>query len=248
MPKICPRCGTSCGDGQAFCPRCGSKLPEAQQQPYGQRPPQGRQPYGVQRPPHSQGYQPQQPPPYGQRPQQPPPYGGQQPPYGQQPYGPGLGMKWFKFNIFFYLFVAAIGYLGRGISAMAGKLMYYVFDDYFGFFDLTEAFHEYYSSLKVLDILFGLCLIALAAGAIYVRMQLAGFRANGPKLYLGLWIAATAVQALHDIAVLAIVTKYDAQYLVSPSIATIIGQLIGMGVFIALNNIYFNKRAHMFTN
>lgn len=60
MPKTCPRCGTSCGDAQAFCPRCGAKLAAAQPS-YGQRPPQG-----------------QQQPPYGQR----PPQG--QPPYGQQ--------------------------------------------------------------------------------------------------------------------------------------------------------------------
>lgn len=75
MPKTCPRCGTSCGDAQAFCPRCGAQLSAAQQPPYGQRPPQGQQqpPYG-QRPPQGQ-------PPYGQR----PPQG--HPPYGQQ--GPG---------------------------------------------------------------------------------------------------------------------------------------------------------------
>lgn len=64
MPKTCPRCGTSCGDGQTTCPRCGSRLPMAQR--------------------------PQQPPPYGQRPQQPPHYGQRPPqqPYGHQPYGP----------------------------------------------------------------------------------------------------------------------------------------------------------------
>ena len=77
MPKTCPRCGTSCGDTQAFCPRCGAQLSAAQPS-YGQRPPQGQPPYG-QRPPQGQ-------PPYGQR----PPQG--QPPYGQQPYGqPGAG-------------------------------------------------------------------------------------------------------------------------------------------------------------
>lgn len=57
MPRVCPRCGTSCGDTQAFCPRCGTKLqagqPSPGQQPYGQRPPQGQQPYG-QRPPQGQ--------------------------------------------------------------------------------------------------------------------------------------------------------------------------------------------------
>lgn len=59
MPRVCPRCGTSCGDTQAFCPRCGTKLqagqPSPGQQPYGQRPTQGQQPYG-QRPPQGQPY------------------------------------------------------------------------------------------------------------------------------------------------------------------------------------------------
>lgn len=70
MSKTCPKCGTICGDAQAFCPKCGTRLAAAPQQPYGQRPPQGQPPYG-QRPPQGQ-------PPYGQR----PPQG--QPPYGQQ--------------------------------------------------------------------------------------------------------------------------------------------------------------------
>lgn len=222
MPKICPRCGTSCPDTQAFCPSCGAQLPAAQPS-YGQRPPQGQQPYGQQ-------------PPYGQ------------PPYGQQPYGPGLGMKWYKFLIYFVLFVAALGYLGIGISAFTSNNLYFS-NVFFGVpLDLTSAFHAYYSTLRIIDILYGIVLIAMAAGAIYVRMQLAAFRANGPKLFLCLWAAVTVVQMIHDMAVLAIVTRADANALLSPSVATIIGQLIGMGIYIVLNNIYFKKRAHLFVN
>lgn len=248
MPKVCPRCGTACGDAQAFCPRCGSRLPAAQQ-PYGQRPPYGQPPYG-QRPPYGQ-------PPYGQR----PPYG--QPPYGQ---GPVLGMNWFKFTIYFQLFAYALGSVLFGIFVMTGSQYVYKID-IFGYSysdNYSNYVYEYFSGLKIADILYGICLIALAAGAIYVRMRLAGYRADGPSLFRGFWVAMIVVNVIYVIAFLGItheifeeldlmpsyMSSYFSSFVTSflSAFLTAASQTISAVVMLIINNIYLKNRAHLFTN
>lgn len=277
MPKICSRCGTSCGDTQTFCPRCGTRLPAAQQ-PYGQRPsygqqpPQGQQrpPYGQQRPPYGQQRPPygQQRPPYGQQ-----PYGQQRPPYGQQPphnpqygYASGLGMNWFKFTIYFQLFAYALGAVILGIVVMTGSQ--YVYEIYGFSTNYSEYMYEYFSGLKILDILYGLCLIALAAAAIYVRMRLAGYRTNGPSLFRAFWGAMILVNVIYAIAFVGITHEvfeelgsasshsisYMPSYLSSfitsflSSFLMAVSQTISAVVMLIVNNIYYRNRAYMFNN
>ena len=215
MSKICPSCGTACDDTQAFCPRCGSKLP-AQQQPYGQQPPYGQQQYGQQQP---YGYG-QQPPQYGQPPQ-----------YSQ---GPALGMKWFKFIIWFQLFATALLNVISGISALTGSQ--------YGSSADAELVYMFFPSLKTVDMIYGICLIVLAAGAIFVRMQLAGFRTNAPKLYLGLLAAAVAANLIYLVAAASILSDLGLDF------TSNISQLATSVVMIVVNSIYFKKREHLFVN
>lgn len=169
-----------------------------------------------------------------QQPQPQQPYGQQ--PYAQQPYAqtPELGMKWFKFIIYVQLFLSALANLGTGISVLTGsqygegkELVYYVF-----------------SSLKTVDVLYGVVLIVLAVGAIYVRMQLAGYRANGPKLYLVLMSATALASFIYIIAASSAIGELSR----SLNLTTYITNLIISALLIVINAMYFKKRAHLFVN
>lgn len=210
MQIFCPKCGAACDDAQPFCANCGGSLSaqpasSAQQQPYGQQQSYGQQPYGQQ-------------------------------PYGQQPYGQGpvLGMKWFKFIIYFQLFAAALISLATGISALTGG-------QYGGY---KDAVYLVFPALKTVDIFYGVCLIALAGANIYVRMQLAGFRSNGPKLYLSVYSATFVLSFLYIIAVSVIIGDRAGTL----NLTAYISELVGAVILIIVNSIYFKKRAHMFVN
>ena len=249
MSKICPSCGTACDDAQTVCPRCGAALPSQQpygygQQPYGQQP-YGQQPYGQQ--PYGQqpyGQQPYGQQPYGQQPYGQQPYGQQ--PYGQQPYGqqpypqaiPGLGMKWFKFIIYFQLFAAAVLNLISGLTIFTGS--------YYGGKDEAALVYMVFPNLKTLDIFYAICLIALAAADIFVRMRLAGFRTNAPKLYLGVLAAAVAVSLIYIVAFFMILGDFSGLMDLTSVISQYVSQLITSVVMIIVNAVYFKNRAPLF--
>lgn len=238
MSKICPNCNTACDDALVLCPRCGTRLPAAQP-PYGQqRPPQGQQPYGYgQQPPQGQ-----QPYGYGQQ-----PYG-----YGQQPFPqqkpqaiPGLGMNWFKFIIYFQLFAAALGNLILGIVMLTGNQ----YNTEYG--NISEIMYLMFPSLKTLDIFVGICMILLAAGCIFARMRLAGFYANGPKLYLCVLAASIAVNLIYIVAFFVIfgdvIQGLGLDGAALEIVSQFVGMMIGYVILVIVNSIYFKKRAQLFT-
>ena len=217
MPKKCPRCGTSCGDAQAFCPRCGTKLPAAQPS-YGQRPPPGPQ-----------------------RPQGRSPYGpGPQPPYGQQSY---VGMGWFKFLIYFWLFAFGIAYILFGIAMLAGNGHY---ESVYGVaVNVSSLYYYSFPSLKIVDIIYGIFLILVGGDAIFARMQLAAYRAYGIKHLKNTLTTAIAVNVIYMV-VAAIIFGGMTEYL-SAFFATPVSMVIVVVIILAINSSYFRKRAYMFS-
>ena len=243
----CPKCNSIVDAGSAFCSECGCPLtpaaaPQPQPQPQQYQQPQYQQPQ-YQQPQYQQPQyqQPQYQQPQYQQPQYQQPQqqsaGGSVPASTVGPNGQQLGMNWFKFIIYFQLFASCAINLYNGIRVLTGA-------HYSG---MAKLVYSMFKGLKAVDILFGLVFIALAAGAIFVRFQLSGFKAMGPKLYLGLLIAACAASVAYVIAVV-IVLRSRTGVAVGSLIATPIIQVLVTGTMVVVNYIYFKNRKHLFTN
>ena len=159
---------------------------------------------------------------------------------GQQQYGydPSLGMKWFKFIIYFQLFATALINLLGGIAALTGGQ--------YGGSGVAETVYLVFPGLKTVDLLYGVCLIALAAANIYVRMQLAGYRMNAPKLYLGVLAAAIAVSLIYIVAAVMMLSEWAELLDITSVIIQYIPQLIVSAVMVGVNFVYFKKREGLF--
>ena len=228
---FCSKCGTQLNDGQAFCSNCGAPTnaqpaQQPQSNPY--------QPAQAPQQPQSNPYQYNQPAqaPYDQ------PYGSapQQSPYGLAP----IGMKWFKFLIYFMLFAGAILNVIGGIMALTGS-QYTVEGE-----NVSALVYAFYPSLKTMDIIYGIGCIALGAFQIYARFALASYKAKAPKYIVIMYVATAAIVAIYSFAVMGIVPES-----VVPSsklTAQAIGAIISGGVMALLNKIYFDKRKHLFVN
>jgi len=145
------------------------------------------------------------------------------------------GMKWFKFVIYVQMFLAAISdvanfgnYIGGNIYAIQGSS--------------PEAVYWVFPALSGLDKVFAILCLALAAFAIYVRMELAKYKSGACDKYLIFIVATAGISVLYQIIFAGITSQ------ISESMPSIIGMVIAYGVFIALNKIYFDKRKHLFVN
>lgn len=146
-----------------------------------------------------------------------------------------LPMKWFKFLIFFSLFASAVLNTISGIIALTGAQYE---QEYKG---AKELVYAYFEGLQTVDMIYGVALIAIAAFAIYVRVRLAGYYANGPKLLNVLYLANAGFGLFYIIALQSIVGS-DVNLDMTSAITSIITSVVMVGV----NTVYFKKRAHLF--
>lgn len=150
--------------------------------------------------------------------------------YGQQP----LGMKWYKFVIWFQLFAGALTGLATGIATITGA----TYGEY------ADLVYMLYDGLKVIDVLYGVTLIALAAGYLYVRQELARFKAGAPYHYIQLLVAVTVLPIVYLLAA-TVVTGIDLDELLGVSM--IAGILANVTLAI-VSKYYFDRRASLFVN
>lgn len=212
----CNQCGTQVPDGQLTCPVCGAYVGSVQQNVqqggYGQNPYQQNMQQGG----------------YGQN-----SYQQNVQPVGYSQAQPQLGMKWFKFIIWFQLFFSTLTGVVNGYSIMTGA-----------HYDVTDWQLEYiynvYDGLKTLDVITGVAFIALGIFALITRFVLAGFKKAGPIMYLGL-LAANIVFSIIYIAVFCMIVD-SADGITS---STIVNLVVCIALLIA-NAVYFKNRKHMF--
>lgn len=152
-----------------------------------------------------------------------------QPPVPEQP------MNWFKFLIYFSLFAAAVLNLITGIRYLNGS-------DYGAD---ADAVYRVFPDLQGLDTFMGLACIALAAVAIFARFALAGYKANGPKLLMALYIAVCAVDLIYIFAVQAILPEFVVELI---DFSSLYSNAITSAVIAIINYNYFKKRKHLFVN
>lgn len=204
----CPHCGSPVENASGFCPTCGQSLQTGQPTQSYQQQPNYQQP-NYQQP----SYQ----------------YSGSY----NQPVQP-FPLKWYKFIIYFQLFLAMVNCIFNTITYFTGL-------HYGSITDAALVYNYYGMKLKVLDICFAILYLIAFVFAILVRQKLAHFKLKAPQWYLGFLIYTLALNILYLIlaSILIGVPLLD---------AALIGNLVGSVVMIVINWIYFNKRASLFIN
>ncbi|MCI7730357.1 zinc-ribbon domain-containing protein [Enorma burkinafasonensis] len=230
---FCSQCGSQIPDSVAFCPACGAATGNAA--PVGDAP----QPAPMPEVPAQQPGTNPQPAPATPASQPAPGAWSQttapaQNAVGQMPYSAPLGMKWFKFIIWFQLFAAALQAAGQAIVSFTGM-------QYEGHAELV---YHIYGGLRVLDIGMGICMVAFAAAAIFIRFELAGFKRDAPLHYLIFFGANLVIAVLYVLLGSLMLGEglfgmIDAQF---------IGSMFGYALLIVVNKIYFDKRKALFCN
>lgn len=144
---------------------------------------------------------------------------------------PEMPMKWFKFLIYFGLWVGALSNLGNGLGLLTGS----VYDG------MAAYVYTIYSSLHSVDLIFGFAFLAVAAFTIVVRFKLAGFKKDGPTLLYTIYVINVVVGLAYALTVSSIIGE--------PAVdSSFIGSLIGSVTAVIVNMVYFKKRAHLFVN
>ncbi|MGM9536733.1 MAG: zinc ribbon domain-containing protein [Candidatus Onthomonas sp.] len=152
-----------------------------------------------------------------------------------QPSGQAYPMKWFKFIIYFQLFLSAITSLISGVSCLTGA-------NYSTTGLVTpEEVYSTFPGLRVVDLIVGVGVLVLAVLAIVVRQKLAHYRQGAPELYLTLLGADIALSVFYIVAASAV--------LGGPVLdASTVSELVVSAVMIGANKVYFDKRAELFVN
>lgn len=143
-----------------------------------------------------------------------------------------LPMNWYKFLIYCALFLGALSNAYTGVQMLTGSQ----------YGDMSAAVYSYFSSLKTIDMIMGIACIGLAVLAIIVRQKLAGFKSDGPKMLLLLYVVSVAVSLGYALLVMAIVGSDVIDFsTIAPTLAVSVAMIF-------VNKTYFDKRQHLFIN
>ena len=158
-------------------------------------------------------------------------------------------MNWYKFVIYFMLFLSALGniisavqhFTGSNITAMIGEPVN------------IEWIYAVFPSLRFLLYFCGIASLAMAVLAIITRQWLAHFDKRGITGLLLLYAGTGLISLIYIIGFMSIFSPALGT-LGSDEFAAVMGVMIffaiaiiaGAVLMIVLNRIYFRKRAHLF--
>ena len=151
-------------------------------------------------------------------------------------YAGGYPMAWFKFLIYFMLFANAAINIFTAVTYLTGSV-------YLGE-DMTmsdvEALYMFYPTAKMIDVIYGVLLIALAAYAIFTRFQLSGFKRRGPFLFILMYVLNLVIGLLYSISIM---FTFETGLL---GFISFVPSIITSVVMIFVNIVYFRKREELF--
>lgn len=149
-------------------------------------------------------------------------------------------MKWYKFLIYFALFFSAFISFVTGIIYITGS----IYNIQTGGQVTGEMVYYFYSSMKPVDVCYGLALLATAVFSIVTRMQLAKFKRTGPMCVYILYIAGVVISCMYAVGVSTAMQVDLGEVFSSNMIVSIVTSV----VMVILNYIYFSKRQALFCN
>lgn len=146
-------------------------------------------------------------------------------------YAPQKPMGWFKFLIYFSLFASAIINIINAVQFFTG--------DVYGNSFVAAAVYLTFPAMQVLDMIYGVILIAISAFLVVTRFQLAGYKKNGPKMVVIAYVLNVVISLAYVIFASAMtgINLFD---------ASMISSLLISIVMAVANNIYFKNRKEMF--
>ena len=144
---------------------------------------------------------------------------------------PQRGMKWFKFIIYFQLWVTLL-------VCLIDSSAYYTGSFYEG---SAELIYSYWPSLKALDVIMSILLFAMGVYAVCVQRALAKFRAKGPVMYYILCGAGILASLIYITAASNIIGESTAN-------AETLYDFFVSVILLFINIRYFNNRKHLFVN
>lgn len=148
-----------------------------------------------------------------------------------------LGMAWYKFLIYFALIAGAVINILYGFNYISGGI-YFVETN--GDVSAEQVYAYYGTGLQVIDVLYGLFLLAFAVLAFVLRHKLANYKPDAPKFVKIFYSISAGVPLLYSIIV-ALITGQ------SIAVNAITSLIVGL-IFLFANVKYFNKRAHLFVD
>ncbi len=148
-------------------------------------------------------------------------------------------MKWFKFLIYFMLFFGAAVNFVIGVNYMTGGIYVTQTD---GQVTADAVYSIYGGGLQMLDILYGIIMVAMAGFGVYTRFRLAKYKTNGPICIYIMYGAGVVLSLFYNVA-LFVVTGLNQIF--SSSIVT---SALVSGLLIFWNYKYFTKRKELFVN
>ena len=150
--------------------------------------------------------------------------------YNNETYPQEMPMKWYKFIIYFQLFVSAMSYLFSGVTYLMGL-------QYGGMANLAYTFWG--SDLKILDMIMAILSFGTMVFMLYTRHCLTMYKQGAPKKYLFCLVLALVNAGVYLFGTYFVTGKF---VLVMEDVM----MLIEAGIMIALNYVYFKKREHLF--
>lgn len=155
---------------------------------------------------------------------------------------PQQGMKWFKFIIWFQLWVNMLSCFYYGYRMLCEKA--YMDED---MNNLTERVYGIFPNLQTSDKIIGICFVVCGLAAVFTRFMLSGYKKCGPFLYIGLLLTELVVSTIYVLIVISTLKDrgYSTDFI---EIDDIYVEIVVDLVLIVLNIIYFNKRKHLFVN
>ena len=154
----------------------------------------------------------------------------------QDPYH-GFPMKWHKFLIYFGLWAAAVVNLYSAVKTLVGS-------NYGA--DTSEFYSQLPSIVRVLDIIYAVIVLGIAALQIVTVVRLIWLKRDAPKLLLRVYIINCASSLIYTIIIYAVVSKgFGFMQFFSPSLVV---NITISGIMIFANTTYYKKREALFVN
>lgn len=216
--KYCAHCGNSANDDQQFCPSCGNAFPAAAQQPQYAAPQYAAPQYAA---PQAQ-----------------------------------LSMKWYNFLVKFALLFGVVCNLIGAILNFTGITTMYNYLSNLPSFEVSdfvealfegelEGFFKGGEELKTCGIVAGVLTLALCVLGVMAWSNLKSFSKKGITFLYATYAGAVAVNIVYNIFYISALKELVGDSL-KVDYSGMIGTIAVYAVIIALNMIYFKKRAHMF--
>ena len=154
---------------------------------------------------------------------------------------PELGMSWFKFLIYFMLFLAAAENLAQAVSLILNFKNEYLQE----LFDL-----KYFDGdMRAFGIFFGFIYLIPAVSAVYIRFDLAKFKKGSPTKYIVFEIYSQIITWVYSLFIaLCELEGFDVRTLILAFVGVTFGCVLGGFVYIYPNVVYFKNRKHLFVN